>query len=111
MSDTRTTRSAWVALGAGPLVLALISACVPKAAQRQTDIMARTGAVTMSTAELRIRVNDLADRLAGRLETMADRIGAETQDRAIRRRALLVKVEVIPPCTARPIARIRWSPP
>jgi hypothetical protein len=52
--------------------------------------------VSISTAELRIRVNDLADRLAGRLETMADQIATETTDRTIRRRALLLKVDAIP---------------
>jgi hypothetical protein len=58
--------------------------------------MAKTGAVRVSTSELRVRVNDLAERVSGRLEEAADRIRAETGDRAVRHRALAFKVDVVP---------------
>ena len=50
----------------------------------------------MSAADLRARVNDLADRLASGLERTADRIITETRDPSVRRRALAFKVDVIP---------------
>jgi hypothetical protein len=51
--------------------------------------------VTVSAAELRARVNDLADLFMGRLEETADRIRAETQDRTVRRRALAFKIDAV----------------
>ena len=50
----------------------------------------------MSAADLRARVNDLADRLASGLERPADRISTETRELLVRRRALAFKVDVIP---------------
>jgi hypothetical protein len=50
----------------------------------------------VSAAVLRARVNDLVERFAGRIELTADRIGAETEDDALRRRALVLKVDAIP---------------
>ena len=50
----------------------------------------------MSAADLRARVNDLADRLAGALERTADRISAEARDPEVRRRALAFKADAIP---------------
>ena len=74
----------------------MTSAFAPKVARRQTDIMEKAGVVSMSAADLRARVNDLADRVASRLERTADRISAETRDPTIRRRALAFKVDAIP---------------
>ncbi len=78
------------------LVLAAAPACAPKAARRQTDVMEKTGAVSVSAAALRARVDDLADRLAGRLEETCDRIRRESRDPVVRRRALTAKIEAIP---------------
>src|SRR5262245_11537103 len=78
------------------LAIAVCAACAPVSSRRQTDIMAKTGKVSVSAGVLRLRVNDLVDRGAGRIEQTADRIIAESKDAAIRRRALLAKVEVIP---------------
>jgi hypothetical protein len=58
--------------------------------------MEKTGGVSVSAAALRARVDDLAERLAGRVEATSDRIRAESRDPGIRRRALTAKIEVIP---------------
>jgi hypothetical protein len=71
-------------------------ACVPKTSHRQTDVMAKNGGVTVSAAELRARVNALADRLADQIEQTADQIGATTKDPALRRRALVFKIDAVP---------------
>lgn len=96
MRDARTVRTAWGRIAAGLLALALAPACAPKTARRQTDIMAKTGVVRVSATELRIRVNALAERMSGALEVTADRIRAETADPAVRRRALVFKIESVP---------------
>ena len=67
----------WRWIGAAVLGLAVATACAPKASRRQTDIMEKTGKVSVSAAVLRARVNDLVDRFAGRVEQTADRIIAE----------------------------------
>jgi len=82
--------------GATVLGLTLCAACAPVSTRRQTDIMEKTGKVSVSAEVLRLRVNDLIDRSAGRIEQTADRIIVESKDAAVRRRALLVKVDVIP---------------
>jgi hypothetical protein len=74
----------------------MTSVFAPKVARRQTGIMQKTAAVSISAADLRTRVNDLADRLASGLEQTADRISHETGDPSVRRRALAFKVDVIP---------------
>jgi hypothetical protein len=91
---TSGTPSGWIC--AAFLALAVVSACAPKVSRRQTDIMEQTGKVSVSATVLRVRVGDLVDRFAGRIEQTADRIIAETQDDAVRRRALVLKVDVIP---------------
>jgi hypothetical protein len=58
--------------------------------------MERTGKVSVSAAVLRARLNDLVERFAGQIELTADRIGAETDDGALRRQALVLKVDAIP---------------
>jgi hypothetical protein len=96
MSDTSAgvLRCRW--LGTAVVGLAVTSACAPRSGARQTDIMAGTGKVSVSAAVLRVRINDLVDRSAGRIELAADRISADTADEALRRRALLLKVDAIP---------------
>jgi hypothetical protein len=84
----------WTAAVAVGLVLA--SACAPKTARRQTDIMEQSGKVSVSAAVLRARVNDLVERFAGRIELTADRVSAETNDDGLRRRALVLKIDAIP---------------
>ena len=71
-------------------------ACAPKVTRRQTDIMESVGKVSVSAAVLRARVNDLADRFAGRIEETADRIEGQAMTVDVRRRALALKVDVIP---------------
>lgn len=58
--------------------------------------MEKSGRVSVSAGVLRLRVNDFVDRGAGRIEQTADRVIAESTDGAVRRRALIAKVDVIP---------------
>jgi hypothetical protein len=88
------TRLLWLA--AAVLGFAAATACAPKTARRQTDIMEGTGKVGVSAAVLRARVNDLVDRSAGRLEETADRIIARTPDAGVRRRARLLQADAVP---------------
>jgi hypothetical protein len=71
-------------------------ACAPTVARRQTDVMEKSGKVSISAAELRARVDILANHFADQLEQTADRIHAETPDRVVRRRALAFKVDAVP---------------
>lgn len=93
--DTRPADTPWLKVGAG-LLGRVTSAFAPSVAPRQTDIMKKGGGVSISAADLRTRVNDLADRLAGALERTADRIGTQARDPAVRRRALAFKVDAVP---------------
>lgn len=96
MKDVRRIGTTWIWIAAGVLALGSAYACAPKAGRRQTDVMEKAGGVSVSAAVLRARVNDLANRMAGRIEYTADRIREGTQDRAVRRRALGVKVNTMP---------------
>lgn len=90
-------RSPAGSVGTSAVLVALAAwACAPKAAHRQTDVMEKAGTITVSAAELRAAVNALADRFADQIEETADRIGAATQDPAIRRRALAFKIDAVP---------------
>ena len=93
-----TGKAVAVRVGLVGLVLGLLAAaaCAPKVAHRQTDVMEKSGQVGVSAAELRFRVNMLADRFADQLEEMADRVRAQTGDRGVQRRALAFKVDAIP---------------
>jgi hypothetical protein len=93
--ETHAADTPWLKVGAG-LLGRVTSAFAPSVARRQTDIMEKAGTVSMSAADLRARVNDLADRVASRLERAADRISTETRDPTVRRRALAFKVDVLP---------------
>ena len=86
----------WQWIGAVIVGAMMGSACAPKTAARQTDVMEQSGKVSVSAAVLRARVSDLVERVAGRIELTADRISAETDDAALRRRALVLKMEAIP---------------
>jgi hypothetical protein len=92
---SRIADTPWLKVGAG-LLGRVTSAFAPNVARRQTEIMEKGGGVRMSAADLRARVNDLADRLAGGLERTADRISAEARDPEVRRRALAFKADAIP---------------
>ena len=76
--------------------LTAVTACAPKAGQRQSQAMERSGRVSVSSLELRASVNDLADRFMSRIEETADRIAADASDRAVQRRALAFKIDAIP---------------
>jgi hypothetical protein len=80
MNDTCVAcmRRRWV--GAVAVVLVVTSACAPRTARRQTDMMEQSRKVSVSAAVLRARVNDLVERFAGRIELTADRISAEAND-------------------------------
>ncbi len=93
--ETRPADTTWLQVGAA-LLGRVTSAFAPNVARRQTDIMEKAGGVSLSAADLRSQVNDLADRLASRLEGMADRISAESRDSGVRRHALAFKVDAIP---------------
>src|SRR5262245_44041657 len=95
MGGSRTAVVSW-RKGAAFFLLAVCAACAPVTSRRQTDIMAKTGKVSVSAEVLRLRLNDLVDRGADRIEQTADQIIAESKDAAVRRRALVAKVEVIP---------------
>jgi hypothetical protein len=83
--------------GTAAVLVALAAwACAPKVAHRQTDVMEKAGTITVSAAELRAAVNALADRFADQIEETADRVGAATQDPAIRRRTLAFKIDAVP---------------
>ena len=90
-----STASGRLTIGAGVCALALLTACTT-AQRRQTDIMEKTGAVDISAAVLRARVNDLADRLAGRMVETADGIRTRSTDPLVRRYAIALKADGIP---------------
>jgi hypothetical protein len=93
MHEARGVR---IGFGAALLAAAVAAACAPKAGRRQTDVMEKTGVVGVSAPVLRARVDDFAERLAGRLEETCDRIRLESRDPGVRRRALRAKIEGIP---------------
>jgi hypothetical protein len=96
LKSTGTSLGQVVPIAGAFLALVAAPACAPKAARRQTDVMEKTGSVSVSATVLRARVDDLAERLAGRLEATSDRIRREARDPAVRRRALTAKIETIP---------------
>ena len=94
--DPRTPRRVGIRPASALLAVVLAVACAPKAGRRQTDVMEKTGVVSVSATVLRARVDDLAERLAGRIEETCDKIRREARDPAVRRRALTAKIEAIP---------------
>lgn len=96
MKSARPRIASRASIGAALFTVTLAAGCVPKASMRQTDVMQQSGAVAMSAVELRARINEVGDRMAGHLGATADRIAAETEDPAIRRRAIAFKADAIP---------------
>jgi len=96
MYAMRNVRAVMVWVVAALLVGLGTTACAPKVTRRQTEIMEKVGKVSVSAVVLRVRVNDLADRFAARIEEAADRIEGESRAVDARRRAALLKVDVIP---------------
>ena len=74
----------------------LASACASTAPPRQSKLQQQVGKGTMSATELRMRVDEAADRLGGMLENAADQIRSKSSDPAVRRRALVWKADGIP---------------
>ena len=78
---TASTARPWTGATLVALLVASLGATAcgpPKVSRRQTDIMEKAGTVNVSAAVLRVGVNDLVDRFAGRIEQSADRIVKET---------------------------------
>src|SRR5262245_221796 len=97
MSGTRAASARRTWTGVIVVVSFVVTAgCAPKTARRQTEIMEQSGKVAVSSSVLRARVNDLVERFAGRIELTADRVSAETDDTALRHRALILKVDAVP---------------
>ena len=100
----------WLEVGAG-LLGRVTSAFAPSVSRRQTEIMEKAGAVSTSAADLRARVNALADRLASGLERTADRIGTETRDPRCAAARWRSRSTPSPPSTPRRTAPILMSQP
>ncbi len=96
MSYANLTRARLGFVGIALCALATAAASGPKVGRRQTQVMERSGKVSVSAAELRARVNDLADQFMSRLEQTADRIADDASDRAVDRRALAFKIGGVP---------------
>jgi hypothetical protein len=96
MKHGSTPGATSIGMAAVAVALAATWACVPKAAHRQTDVMEKSGTITVSAAELRALVNALGDRFADQVEETADRVGTATPDPAVRRRALAFKIDAVP---------------
>ena len=62
---------------------------------RPTSLMKQTGA-TMSPVEMRQRVDDLVPPMLASIEQTLDRVRLESGDRGVRRRALLLKIDIVP---------------
>ena len=96
MKVCRATAAAGARTVAALVVLCTATGCAVRASGRQTNSMQSSGALTVSAATLRAQVNDLAARIAGRIEEAADSMYAGTPDRAVRRRTLVFKTDAIP---------------
>jgi hypothetical protein len=92
---TATRKAAgWTAVMSGVLLLVLAAGCAKQPVQ--SGMMAQIGGIEISAEELRILVRDLADAYAGVIEEAADEIIAATDDRDVRRRAYIWKIQAIP---------------
>src|SRR5262249_15319074 len=98
----KRTGQATGGLGAPGTSLALIlvaggffGSCVSTAPPRQSAAQEKVGMGTVSAAELRTRIYELAERLGGTVEVAADQIRAKSTDPVVRRRALLWKADGI----------------
>ena len=78
------------------LIAALLicaAGCLPKA--KPATVTTPAGQ-ELNARELRVRLYELTTQLGGILETAADRIAEETEDRQVRRNALVFKATAIP---------------
>jgi len=75
---------------------ALLGACTSASPSHSTLQQKIGGPGAISASELRLRLYEMPQRLGGILETAADRIGKESPDPAVRRRALQWKAEGVP---------------
>ena len=79
------------------ILCGLTSACASTSGPKRSTLQQRVGQPGgLGVAELRLWVYELPPRLAGMVETAADRIRAESSDYAVGRRALLWKADGIP---------------
>jgi hypothetical protein len=88
----RWQRSAFVVI-----LFGLASACASTSGPKRSTLQQRVGQPGgLGAAELRLWLYELPPRLAGMVETAADRIRAESSDYPVERRALLWKADGIP---------------
>ncbi len=77
------------------LLLAAIFAACSTSAPQQTRLMKKTD-LTVSSAQLQVQVRSLADRFSGLMEEAGEEVLEQTDDPAMRRRALLWLTNGIP---------------
>ncbi len=86
VSNTRGIR--WLAVGS--LILLSLAGCA--SAPKESGFIAQAEGVNITSRELRVRIYDYESRFAARVEEAADRIQAASADPAVRRNALLWKM-------------------
>ncbi len=91
-----TNARARVAVGACVFMVLVASACASRGQRRQTSVMEKAEGVDLSALVLRARVDDLANRLAGRIAETADQIRMAAEGPTIRRNAIMFKSDSIP---------------
>jgi hypothetical protein len=91
-----TNARAWMAIGACVFAVVGASACASRGQRSQTSVMEKAEGVNLSALVLRARVDDLANRLAGRIAETADQLRLSTEDRTVRRNAIMFKSDSIP---------------
>ena len=72
------------------------SSLAPKVDPRRPTALMKQAGATMSALELRQRVDGLVPPLLASIEQTLDRVRTESQDRDVRRRALLLKIDAVP---------------
>lgn len=93
-SPARRSFTATVALLAG-VALAACSTVEGPVSDERAVIMKSASGATVSSFELRRRIDDTVPRFIGKIETAADQIREESKDPLIRRRALEWKVDAV----------------
>jgi hypothetical protein len=84
-----------IVLAAGMALAALVAGGCRTPAPTQTQFMREAGTVTISTDELRIRTTELADGIAGDIETASDSIRLLSDDRRTDENALIWKIRAV----------------
>lgn len=79
----------------GAIALSFLVTGCPKV-PRQSPMMAHTGKIAVSSADLRVRVYDFAERFAAVVIQAADEIIREADDPQVRLAALRWKIEAVP---------------